>query len=415
VTEELNEGALHADADPREVEAFIGALPEEARRTMLAGLSPRRHDAQWLDLLASPRTVWSRVLDALAARFEPSLQLEVALAQLDSDWRKSLPILESLAASRDWRESVSIARRASKGFEPDGNLNGTVFDPCQRLLVAEWVNRNAADKQLATRVLKYWSVATRELGEAETSLALQLQASLLDSWPSGDAALDAFRALKAEHGALHAQLFPAWRRLIVGKTLRWYEGDRNEAWAGPLTDAASVTAGGAESLRAGVTHWLRSLQPAVKPVVAETNASRFREKTVEERSREWLAILTLDLPQGAELPVKMPAFHERLKREAGSTDSLSETRRRWLARLDGASLWAPAMDTWRRIIGSHVPEPAAAVSYEEPVAWLAALSEVDRSAFDALVRRWRTDHAQKRKLWDALRLRNLALPTKGRG
>jgi hypothetical protein len=52
-----------------------------------------------------------------------------------------------------------------------------------------------------------------------------------------------------------------------------------------------------------------------------------------------------------------------------------------------------------------VPDPGTAHGsrYDEQVAWLEAVREIDTDAFRKLLSQWKSTHGRRRNLWDALR------------
>jgi hypothetical protein len=58
------------------------------------------------------------------------------------------------------------------------------------------------------------------------------------------------------------------------------------------------------------------------------------------------------------------------------------------------------MPVWRDHLHTLVPNPGRlSGSYGEPAAWMKALSEINRSRYDTLLARWRTEFKLRRNLW----------------
>ncbi len=87
---------------------------------------------------------------------------------------------------------------------------------------------------------------------------------------------------------------------------------------------------------------------------------------------------------------------------------LEASRRRWIARLEGASLLPELVAFWRESVTRFVPDPGGfGAEYAEPADWMAAARELDPVAAEVLLARWAVVYRLKRNLWRDLEQRGI--------
>ena len=197
------------------------------------------------------------------------------------------------------------------------------------------------------------------------------------------------------------RLFADWRSLIVEETLeRERESERDESpgsvWVLALVDAARAGADGAASFRHTVRQWLGE--------AGRTPASL-------QQSRHALGTLTLDLEPGSSLRRTSPTLHRLLSTRPQGEPTVTASRRRWVARLGVADLFPEVLEFWRRHAASLAPDPAGATgsNYDDCAEWLAAVFELDPTAYQRLVHAWAGSHARRKNLWLAITRKRLPL------
>lgn len=223
--------------------------------------------------------------------------------------------------------------------------------------------------------------------------------------------LTALGAVPPRFKAVREALFAEWRAWLVARTLsQWRDAPAVAcgAWVASLVDAAA--AGGEGTTR---------FHAAVRDALAEASTMKVpsrdprRTSYVIDRSRYplfALAVLTLDLDAARPTLAKSaPRLCKLLKDPLdGGQATLDQSRRRWIARLDGASLLPELVEFWRESAARFGPDPGGFTSdYAESADRLAAVHELDPGVAAAILARWATVHRLKRNLWRDLAKRGL--------
>jgi hypothetical protein len=127
-----------------------------------------------------------------------------------------------------------------------------------------------------------------------------------------------------------------------------------------------------------------------------------KDKKIFIKQWQWLARLTLDLPDSKRLLKKYPVFYKTaLPAEASADDLLGSFRCRGLKKMNAGPGLLIAMDVWKEHLHLIVPDPANAYKsdYSDHAAWCKAVHELNQNTYTALLSRWRKKHNRRRNLW----------------
>ena len=119
-------------------------------------------------------------------------------------------------------------------------------------------------------------------------------------------------------------------------------------------------------------------------------------------------LLTKDLMCNSAEADRYPALSRMVSRQAvvGQNEN---SRREWLGRVDAVRSLARLMRCWSESVESLVPDPrrSGSTDYGEQVEWMAVVKELNKGAYERILRKWEVDHARRRNLWAALGKRGL--------
>ena len=384
-------GATRFGLDGNAVTDFVLGLDEAGQREILAGIETHRQEEHWVEDLESPYSTWFRIRHALAGRWQPELFEHISRENVARDWTLAPPLVARLLRRRRHEEALPIIDIAMTSYLQ--LRDGGRWDPCASLFAATHRFRYGNSDKDALRLLESWRKISSALGREEERRALDLQIAIARRWSDGDAVLAAIANIPERFAPLGKRLFAQWRELVVHETLGPPQADNpsGATWVGGLVDAA--TEGSAPLFRNAVKGWLGELE---------------RNRNVLAASVVALATLTADVSDG-HLARRAPALSRALGRAAEKNDALQAWRRSAAARLGGAEVWDVVMDFWKRNVANVVPDPGSNVGadYSGCADWLAAVHELDVSAYRRLVADWTARHRLRRNLWRDIDARKL--------
>ncbi len=255
------------------------------------------------------------------------------------------------------------------------------------------------DQRLDIALLERWQKISSALGREEEGHALALQIAIARGWADGDAVLAAVAGVPERFAALGKRLFEQWRDMVVCQTLGPPRRDGDPpgtAWVGALVDGAAGRV--APVFGAAVSAWLDDL-------------ARNRNAVIESVTA--LATLTRDL-SGGRVARSSPALARALGHVAEQGGALQPWRRRAARRLGGTDVLALVMDFWKHHVAEVVPDPGSNVGsdYARCADWLAAVHELNMTAYKRLLADWTVRHRLRRNLWREIDARKLARDTR---
>lgn len=394
--------------DDQSIRAFVLGQPEPARRAFLESVTRQRASPRWSVAFNQARGVWAELVRELSARWNPVLFAETSRANIAHDWTLALPLVKDAIARKRFDEAATLideAVRVRLRLEPKQR-----WDPRATLLAHAERWYAPADRHTAT-LLGLWQKVAAAQGDGDLAAALTLQRVALEDAERGDAMLKAFNAVPPRSEAVRAALFAEWRAWFVARTLSQQRNGPMAAcgrWVAALVDAAAIGAEGTEIFRA-----------AVCATLDEARAMKLRARDPRHFSYAFdhsqdplfaLALLTLDLDAARPTLAKSAPRLRKLLQSVlhGERSPLDESRRRWIARLDGAAVLPEVLGFWRENAARFVPDPGVSTGdYARSADWVAAVHELDPGAAAAILACWAGVHRLKRNLWRDLAQRGL--------
>jgi hypothetical protein len=396
---QLEASAKIVSLDDDTIARFIRGLGAAEQQAVLRGIAAHRSASHWAKVLGAAHSGWFKIHQALAKRWDPALFEEASRKNIAQDWKLALPLVADLLRRKSFDQTGPLIEAAVRALLR--LKTGETWDPRETLLISRPVLRYGSDSPAdAFRLLESWRKVATGLGQDELVCALELQVAVGRRWADGDATLEALRQVRSPRFAsMRDRLFADWRSLVVEATLeRESDGDEppGSVWVHALVDAARAGADGAPSFRRAVREWLDETgrAPAALP-----------------QSRDALGTLTLDLDVGSSLRRTSPTLHRLLSTRCQGEPTVTASRRRWVERLGVADLFPEVLAFWWRHAAGLVPDPASATgsNYDDCAEWLAAVFELDSTAYQRLVHAWAGSHARRKNLWRAITRKRLPL------
>jgi hypothetical protein len=190
---------------------------------------------------------------------------------------------------------------------------------------------------------------------------------------------------------MRERIYEDWRSLIAMWSVEpamdeFAESDHG--WIQGLVDATRASNKGSALFRHGVLGW--------RDQTGKTRASLLR-------GFKALAVLTLDLDNGAELKKASPALQRLLSCERQGDRRVAALRRKWLKRLRAGELLPKVIQFWKRNAVQFVPElEHSAGDYQDCAEWLAVLRDFDPPACKKMIELWKVHHRRRKNLWKTL-------------
>ena len=125
------------------------------------------------------------------------------------------------------------------------------------------------------------------------------------------------------------------------------------------------------------------------------------------QQRDWLMLLTWDLGVESRYGHRYPAFCRMVSREVIAREN-DKSRREWLQRMGADKSLARLLRCWQKHAEALLPDPRSSDSTYQAVAdWMVVAKELNPKVCDAVIQKWKVDHARRRNLWAALKSRGL--------
>jgi hypothetical protein len=314
----LEKSLNNASLDGGAIEAFVAAMPQEDQRGVFEGLRSHRASTTWSDVLTDAHSVWFRLHQRLARKWDRARYLESCRTHIGQDWTLALPLISEQIRRRAHSEALVLIDEAMRSLLR--LEQGKRWDPTQDLLVhrRSFGFNHQADDQ-AFRLLTHWQKAAAGLGDDRVAAALGVQCSIGPAWRDWDQAIDAFRKAKPSCEAL----FAAWQSMVARASMNLERGHEQLQleWVRLLAGSAKGDMDAAAFIDA-MRRWLAQ--------VDKTSGSI-------ELCKGSLATLLLDLDSGQRLlKEQCPRLRRLLQHECRGGDVLERSRRRWLERLNKA-------------------------------------------------------------------------------
>jgi hypothetical protein len=400
--------------DEEALEEFILGLSDEHLRAILESLIRQRASKRWADAFSEARGAWPELLRELSYRWQPALHEELCRANISQDWTLALPLIEGALKRKAVAEALSLIDEALRSMlSPRGEEDR--WDPRGQLLVHKsYYNVDPLNESIAS-LFRLWQGAARAEGQADLDAALALQLKALHEAEKGDAMLEAFRAIPPRFQQVRDALFADWRAFLTQRTFKeWGVSTQppGSGWVPALVNAAMAGPQHASEFHAAVRAVLQEASTALKDRRVAARQPGWTRTVEESPFLRPLAILTLDLDATAPtLKKTAPRLFKLLASEAREErGGVNSTRRKWCARLGGASLLPEVLAFWRDHGVKFVPDPGSTTgNYAESADWLAAIHELNPEVAEELLAQWEKVHSLKRNLWRDLAQRGISV------
>ena len=388
---DLEKSVRDGSLDDNAIVTFFTALPEEDQREVFIGLDGHRTSKMWATVLEDARSGWFLLYQRLARKWNRARFAETSRTHIAQDWTLALPLIAEQIRKKAYPEALSLIDDALKSLLP--LQPGKQWNPTREFLIHRRPLDSLPEWQTKSfRLLGYWQKVAIAKGDREIASALGVQCAIGSKWEDWDKAIEAFD--KATPSC--DMLFKAWQSMVAQASLRTgsRDGDLPFEWIVALAEAAKNRRNGPWFMSA-VSSWLTRVEATPRDVV------------ICEHS---LAALLLDLDHGQQqLGLHYPKLKKLLEGLDHGTEELQRSRRLWIGRLAGPTLFSEVLEWMRRNMASSVPDPGHAHEshYEIYGDWMAAVLEFAPDEYWKVMRRWREVHHRRRNLWKALSKRGL--------
>jgi hypothetical protein len=381
----IEERCPHVGLAPDDVVQFLCNRPEAACRSI--------HDHLRTAVLSEATedicSVWHRVLHVLDERFDPAAHLRTCEENAWRDWRYGRPLLADALTRSDFVAAERFVVLTISSLLGESSDDAGL--PEARLLPGREFHLPPEEGTALVGFLETWERIAVESGNGARGATCRLQKAVLqssDDWPVVLAAFERYRG-QGGQADVAERLFAEWRERMVKACAGFAELIVNpgDSWVFHLIDACHGPA-------AAKTGFLEHAD-----VFVECSCSHGAYFAKRWRS---LALLTRSLPDIETLAARCPTFCAHVLTPAAQLPERLE----WSVRNAFASLGSEVgrlspMPAWEKHLHTLVPSPdgAGGSYYRESALWMKALSEVNRSAYDTLLTRWRKDFRRRRNLW----------------
>jgi len=384
--------------DRNTITRFFNDLDEQAQKMIFQGIVEHSGSGDWAESLRTTSSHWFHIYQDYCNRWDHSRYLASCQENISRDWRLAVPVVEDLIQREAFTEAISVIEQAMRVLLFRGR--DETWDPRETLLVGPRGIRYHYDREPeVVELLQYWRNAAVALSARDLACALQLQETLYLKWEDWDAVLDAIENVsEPEFADIRNKLFDDWRALVADESIGTYTRDNESpaTWVHDLVNAAAAGNAGPAMFKDALRNWLKDIGRTPK---------RLKDNLLS------LKTLTTDLDVDQALRELSPTLHDLITPDFESIQPLTTSRRQWLLKMDAPELFPEVIEFWRQNIAELVPDPAGAKRswYHDHAKWLAAVLELNPSAYEEIIRQWSTIHHRKQNLWAAIAKRNLPL------
>jgi|GEM_PF-6654695 len=342
-----------------------------------------------LHLASSPDNwILSETLHYALSRVSPEAYLKACSSRLWSHWKEGLPLLKNAREQGKPEEvihwiqamiSSSLRRSKDDLWQPEKGLLWEMTSFC-------------AFEEKLLALLSEWERLAKQLGQAKTGIALQLQLLIYNNPTQFEKIYKFFNQYRPElDNEVWEDLTTSWKRL-VHKQVSPYYAEKDPHWVDWLIDDCLCSEQG--SFNTQVLQWLVQLQKEEQPILMRDN--RF-------------STLTLGLGQFSNMKIEYPHLFQSLTEElSNSKDNITA-----LADLLAKQEWRPLLDQvkeiWKRKYIHSVPNPYSVQKsdYTSHAEAMCLLKELNPDEYKKLYQQWSVEHKRRTNLWKAMRAAKL--------
>ena len=380
---EMENVAEIVELDDATCEAFLIGLPEDVCRSIFVSLNKSNREVD----TTNPYSFWHRVKHDYEARFDPGQYLETCRAHLSDNWQYGLPLIEAAIESEAFEDAERLLTETLSTFLRRDRDNPWV--PEASLIFVEMSRFYHKHTEGIDTLLSKWVEVAQAMGNQLRQAAVKFQRVVVRDSQHLETVIDAYNRISDRPTQQKlAPLFDQWENAVAAQSLSYNVSleDTTETWIHWMIDAGMGGRYDAKSFMAQCRAWLKLLHD--KPEAFK-------------RGWHWLAVLTVDLPQGRDLLKQHPTFGQQVLSWGQSEDQLTHARRAMLQKMNPEPLFDAAMAVWRRRLREIVPDPDTAHKslYDSQVRWAQCLYEINPEQYQHLLASWRQQHGLKRNLW----------------
>lgn len=384
----------HVSLDSDAFVKFFSSLPSPAQKATLQALEKLKDDPSWRQRFAQTYSDWHKVERALLSRHDREAYLRDSLDRLDDEWTFGLPAIEHAVARKDFQQAQDVLTRTIVSLLRSRE-SGRPWLPEVELIEDRLVFRAEPDQGDIVKLLTLAATVSTGLGDGNRACVFELQKVLYSSSEDWDAVGAAFRKHLVSPIEKQARvLLGKWETLMAQESFGWSTPGKapHDTWVHELIEAGIGDASAAGSFRTRLTKRLETFDGDLG---AFTGVRRIQ-----------IIVLVDDLCTVTALKKSHPLLARVARSEASrfGSDRVRKARRAWMKRAGVDPVTPVLLDILKRRGARLVPDPASAHGsrYDEQVAWIQAMREVDADVARRILARWQSAHGRRRNLWAAL-------------
>jgi len=376
---------------------FFSSLPEKDQRKVYTYINDHREEPFWQEKLKSSHSTWHQIFYGFRASFEPEGYLEDCRRLLHEDWHYGLPLIRDLV-SRDKNEEAediveqTVASLLEAKWEPEKSL---------LISVLKFSYFYGSPSEEVISLLQDWMSIAGKVNKKERAASLQFQLVTYVNPYNWDTVAKCFRDFnRLPFSQAAARLGGQWKDYTLHAQLGWdapRRGISDDCWVMWLLNVSLDEPADGGRFISKANEWLRSL---MKAPAAQLKGQQ-----------DLLSMLTCDLMHFHEPAAKYRRLSEAICRSGDDCRELTTSRRQWLKKVEANQLTPLVIQCWKHHVVHLVPDPGQAENsvYTDHARWLAALNELDPSAYRKVINQWKETLKRRRKLWKAIQEHRLPL------
>lgn len=371
---------------------FFTNLPEDAQKSLLAGLTAQKESSLWRSQLNNTNSPWHELYLYLIQQQAPERYLDQLRATIPQDWKNGLPVMQECLLHKDFAESLVVVQATLDSMLRSLHIDPS-WQPEKTLLITEGYYQDYY-KVNVSLLFEYYQQTALGLNQTELASALAIQCLAFERCFDWSAMLKIFRQ-NTVSAITQKALLDSWQDYIISicQPSRWGYGTSEHiksSWVSGLLESVIDVQKGATWFQQTLSAWLKALPE---------NPSKISE------DYDLLRLLTKDLTkiqgQGKSF---FPVFYEIVIRPGELSFPDDSSRQAYLQKYAAPDLLDQVMQYWKTHFKVLVPKPelAAKSNYNEHARALLALKEISPEDYDTLLMQWKVDHPRRKNLWQAI-------------
>ena len=384
----------HVSLDSEAFVKFFSSLPALAQKATLQAFVELKDDPSWGQRFVPTCSDWHKTERVLLSRHNREAYLRDSLERLDDEWSFGIPAIEHTVARKDFQHAQDVLARTIASLL-ESKKTGKPWLPEEELIEERLGFRAESDQRNVVKLLTLAATVSTGMGDGNLASVFELQKVVYSSCQDWDAAAAAFRKYLASPIERQARvLLGKWETLMAQESFEWLAPRKapRDTWVHDLIEAGIDDASAPDSF---CTRLTKRLEALASDPGAFTGVQRIQ-----------MLMLVDDLSAVTVLKKSHPWLARAVKNEASGLgpDRVRKARRSWMERAGVDPVIPVLLDVLRRHGPRLVPDPASAHGsrYDEQVAWIQAIREIDAAVARRILTRWQSAHGRRRNLWAAL-------------